>query len=130
LVGHASGGGRPGALKAASRHEVAFCRRFEEEAATLLVEEATAAVLIKEARGRSCVDRERVGGEMEVGAIDPCWLSPGAGRGGWIFRARSALPTCEARFQLHNRAGLRGRFHARWAVLRAQNRATKQLKFG
>jgi hypothetical protein len=44
-----------------------------------------------------------------------------------VFRAKSALPTCEARFELLNRAGLRGYFGVSWAVPSWNNRATKHL---
>jgi hypothetical protein len=44
---------------------------------------------------------------MRAGRFDPA-------RG--VFRARSALPRCEARFRLLYRAGLRGYFRMRWAV--------------
>jgi hypothetical protein len=78
--------------------------------------------------------RRRVRTESELGANgdwDETLLGLAQVRGaGGIFRARSALPTCEARFQLHNRAGLRGRFRARWAGLREQNRANKHLQLG
>jgi hypothetical protein len=60
------------------------------------------------------------------------------GRGGKRFagardgssRVNSARLRCEARFELHNPAGLRARFCTRWAGLRGQSRANKQLKLG
>jgi hypothetical protein len=46
-----------------------------------------------------------------------------------VFRTKSALPRCEARFEVLYRAGLRGLFGASWAVPRWNNRANKHLNF-
>jgi hypothetical protein len=74
-------------------------------------------------------ERELHKGENEDAGDDPCWVAgPRTGRG-WDFRASSALPTCEARFELLDRAGLRALFCVKRAVPRKEDRANKQLVF-
>jgi hypothetical protein len=72
---------------------------------------------------RRCPQREASEREIWVGEVraqvrDPCgaW---GAGMGrGEDFWASPALPTCEARIELLNRAGLRALLGAKWALPR------------
>jgi hypothetical protein len=68
-------------------------------------------------------------GGNEGGGVRPL-LDSGQMRGaGAFFRASSALPRCEARFQLLHGAGLRGLFGARWALPTRENQANKQRNF-
>jgi hypothetical protein len=55
---------------------------------------------------------------MRSGSRDPCWILAQLRAGGGVSRPNSALPRCEARFELLYRAGLRGYFGASWAVPR------------
>jgi 1,6-anhydro-N-acetylmuramate kinase len=109
------GGGIPNPARYARREAAASLE--EEQTASTLVRETAAAVLVREAqvwRWRPWESRRRRSGavseetcwegEMDLGAIDPCWLRPTCGTRRWIFRARSARPRCEARFELHNPA--------------------------
>jgi hypothetical protein len=70
----------------------------------------------------------RFGPGARHGGHFPGEVSPAQLRRG-IFRARSALPNCEAGFRLLHRAGLRGLFRVSSAVLGWENRATKQPIF-
>jgi hypothetical protein len=53
---------------------------------------------------------------MRSGSRDPCWISAQLRARGGVSWPNSALPRCEARFELLYRAGLRGYFGASWAV--------------
>jgi hypothetical protein len=65
-------------------------------------------------------------GANEVGASRPLFdFGPAAGARG-VSRPRSALPKCEARFELLYRAELRALFRLSWAVPIWESRATKQ----
>jgi hypothetical protein len=64
---------------------------------------------------------------VRVQVRDPCGRGTQSVGRGAEFRARLALPTCEARIELLNGAGPRAIFGARWAVPGGYNRANKQL---
>jgi hypothetical protein len=73
------------------------------------------------------VELEAFRGGMMVGCGDPSRSWP-RGTGGGIFRATSALPRSEARFELLSRARLRGVFGGRWAVPRSTDPTYQTLK--
>jgi hypothetical protein len=73
-------------------------------------------------------DREREGRKWTWGQLTPAGLGPRAELG--VDFSSEVSPGCEARFELHNQAWLRGYFRASWAGMRELNRANKHMKLG